>query len=141
MPPLSTVMAQPPIRNMLLGPVRNGQLVDVAMLPLGEHLKHVGMVHIVRIDDVYVVPDASPENTVDGARTRWKEDGVYADVTLSSGAPTTDVPVPFLMRDKILLVSLTMKTLSAQVPVARIIPGMERAHVGSAKEAHRPVLG
>ena len=70
MPLLSAIIAQPPIRNMLLGVVRNGQWVDVATLPLGERWQHVGIVDVVRIDNVCAIPDASQENTVDGVGTR-----------------------------------------------------------------------
>ena len=131
-------MAQPAIRNMLLGAVRDGQRVDV---PQGERWKHVGIVDVVRIDDVYAVPDADDANTTDGAGTRWRESGVYADVTLSSGAAATDVPASFLVQDKVLWVALTMKTLSdAQKTTIRMIPGMERAHIGTAKQARTEVL-
>ena len=72
----------------------------------------MGIVDVVQIDDVYAVPDADDANTTDGASTRWRESGMYADVTLSSGAAATDVPESFLMQDKVLWVALSMKTLS-----------------------------
>ena len=134
-------MAQPQIRGMLLGEVRDGQRVDVATLPQGERWKHVAIMDVVRIDDVYAVPDADETNTIDGAGTKWKDCGVYADVTLSSGAAATNVPAAFLMQDKVLWVALTMKTLSdAQTTAVRMVPGMERAHTGAAKQARTEVL-
>ena len=55
-------------------------------------------------------------------------DRVYANVTLSSVASTADVLVLFLMQDKILWVSLTMKTLSdTQTTAVRMIPGWREA--------------
>ena len=129
-------MAQPPIRNMMLGAVRDGQWADVGMLPQGLRWKHVNVVDIIRIDDVYAVPDAEQDAATDGAGTKWKDCFVYINVTLSSGAPVTDVPAAFLMQDKLLWVSFTMRSLSdAEVAALRTMPGMERAHVQSAKGA------
>ena len=57
----------------------------------------MGIVDVVRIDNVYAVPDAEDANTTDRAGTKWRESGVYVDVTLSSGAAATDVLASFLM--------------------------------------------
>ena len=88
------------------------------------------------IDDVYAAPDAEPVGAVDGAGTKWKDCSVYAGVTLTSGAPATEVRAAFLMQDKLLWVSLTMRNLfDAHAAVVRAVPGMERAHIQSAKKA------
>ena len=109
--------------------------MDVTTFPQGERWKHVGIVDVVRIDDVYAVPDAEDANTTDRAGTKWRESGVYADITLCSGAAATGVPASFLMHDQVLWVALTMKTHSnAQTTAVRMIPGMERAHTGAAKQ-------
>ena len=82
----SDTMAQPPIRNMILGAVPDGQRVDMGTLPQGVRWKHVSVTDVIRIDDVYTAPDAEPAGVVDGADTRWMDCSVYADVTLTSGA-------------------------------------------------------
>ena len=61
---------------------------------------------------------------------------VYADVTLTSGAPSTEVSAVFLMQDKFLWVLLMMRNLcEAQTAAIRAVPGMERAHIPSPKDA------
>ena len=63
------------------------------------------------------------------------DSSVYADVTLPSGATTTEVLAAFLMQDKLPWVSLTMRNLSdAQTAAIHPVPGMERAHIQSAKD-------
>ena len=57
---------------------------------------------IVQIDNMYKVPDAAPKIASDGAGMRWKHNGVYADVPVSSGSPATDVLAAFPLHDKIL---------------------------------------
>ena len=67
---------------------------------------------------------------------------MYADATLFWGGGGTNVPVLFLMQDKMPLVSLAMKSLSdAQKTTAiRVIPGLERADVYAAKQAKSEIL-
>ena len=126
----SDTMAQPPIRHMMLGAVRDGQRVDVGTLPQGVRWKHVSVTDVIRIDDVYTTPDAEPAGVVDGAGTKWLGCPVSADVTLTSGAPATEVPAPFLTQDKLLWVSLTIRNLSdEQTAAMRAVPSMERAHI------------
>ena len=126
-------MAQPRIRNMLLGAVRDAQRVDVGTRAQGVGWKHVNVTDVIRIDDVYLTPDAEPAGVVDGAGTKWMDCSVYANVTLASAAPTTEVPVAFLVQDKLLWVSLTMRNLSeAQTAAIRAVPSMGRAHIESA---------
>ena len=123
-------MAQPPISNMMLGAVRDGQRVDVGTRPQGVRWKHPSVKDVIRIDDVYTTANADPAGVVDGAGTKWMDSSVYVDVTLTSAAPTTEVPTAFLVQDKLLWVSLTMRNLSdAQTAAIRAVPGMERAHI------------
>ena len=69
-------------------------------------------------------------------RVRNGDCGVYADVTLSSGAAATDVPVAFLMQNKILWVSFTMGAPSdAQTDAIRTVPRMGKAYVGAARQS------
>ena len=120
---------------MMLGAVRDGKRVDVGTLPQGVRWKHVSVTDINRIDDVYTTADADPAGFVDGAGTKWMDRSVYADVTLTSRAPATEVPGAFLIQDKLLCVSLTMRNLSdAKTAAIRAVPGMERAHIQSAKD-------
>ena len=52
------------------------------------------------------------------------------------GGPTIEVPAAFLMQDKLLWVSLIIRNLSdAQTAAVRIVAGMGRAHIPSAKDA------
>ena len=61
---------------------------------------------------------------------------MYADVTLTLGAPETKVPAAFLVQDKLLWVFLTMRNLSeAQTAAIREVPSMGRAHIQLAKDA------
>ena len=84
----------------------------------------------------YGVQDAEPAGAVDGAGTKWKDCSVCADVTVTSGAPAREVPVAFLMQDKLPWVSLMMRNLSdAQAAAVRTVLGMDRAHIQSAKDA------
>ena len=123
-------MAQPPIRNMMLGAVRDGQKVDVETLPQGVRWKQVSVTDVIRTDKVCTSLDAEPVGAVDGAGTRWMDCSVYADVTPASGAPTTEVPAAFLMQDNLLWVSLTMRNLSdVQTGAMPADTGMERAHI------------
>ena len=132
----SDTMAQPLIRNMMLGAVFDGQSVDVGTLPQGVQWKHVSVTDVIRIDDMYTALDAEPAGVVDGAGTRWMDYSVYADVTLTSGAPTTQVPTALHMHDKLLLVSLTMRNLSdAETAAVRAVRGMGRAHNQAARDA------
>ena len=132
----SDTMVQPPISNMMLGAVCDGQGVDVGTLPQGVRWKHMSVTDVIRIDDVYTAPDAEPVGVVDGAGTKWMDCSLYADVTLTPGAPAIEVPAAFLMQDKPLWASLTMRKLSeVQTAVIRGVPGMERAHIQSAKDA------
>ena len=82
----SDTMAQPPIRNMMLGAVCDGQRVDVGTLPQRVRWKHVSVTDVVRIDDVYTAPNAEPAGVLDRSGTKWMECSVYASVTLTSGA-------------------------------------------------------
>ena len=126
----------PDTADMMLGAVRDGQRVDVGALPQGVRWKHVSMTDVICIDDVYTTADADPAGVVDGACTKWMDSSVYTDVTPTSRAPATEVPAAFLMQDNLLWVSLTMKNLSeAQTAAIRAVPGMERAHIHSAKDA------
>ena len=129
-------MAERPFRNMMLGAVCDGQRVDVGALPQGVQWKHVSVTDVIRIDDAYTALDAEPAGVVDWAGTRWLDCSMYDDVTLTLGAPAPKVPAAFLMQDKLLWVLLTMRNLSdAQTATVRAVPGMERAHIQSAKEA------
>ena len=83
----SDTMAQPPIRNMMMGAVCDGQRVV--------QWKHVSVTDVIRIDDVYATPDPEAAGVVDGPSTKWMDGSVYADVTLTSGAPTTEVLAAF----------------------------------------------
>ena len=75
---------------------------------------------VIRIDDVYTTAGAKPAGVVDGAGTKWMDSSVDAYVT----------------QDKLLWVSLTTRNLSeAQTAVTHAVPGMERAHIQSAKDA------
>ena len=42
-------------------------------LPQGERWKHAGVVDFVHIDNVFAIPDAERDATVDGAGTPWKD--------------------------------------------------------------------
>ena len=129
-------MAQPPIRNMMLGAVCDGQRVNVGTVPHGVRWKQVSMTDVIRMDDVYAAPDAKPAAAVDGAGMKWKDCSVCANVTLTSRAPATEVPAAFLMRAKLPWVSLMMKNLSdAQAAALRTVPGMGRTRIQSAKNA------
>ena len=64
---------------------------------------------MIHVNDVYELPDASPLITADRTGATWRDVGVFTDVTLSLGVPTTDVPASFLLQDKILRVAFTMK--------------------------------
>ena len=124
------------IRNMMLRAVRDARGLDVGTLPLGVRWKHVSVTDIICIDDVYAAPNAKTTAALDGAETKWKGCSVYADVTMTFGTPASEVPAVFLMQDKLLWMSLTMRNLSnAQVAAGRTILGMERAHIRSAKSA------
>ena len=115
---------------MMLGAACDGERVDVGALPQGVQWKHVIVTDVLRIDDAYTAPDAKPAGVVDWAGTRWLECSKYDDVTLTLGAPATKVPAAFLMQDKLLWVSLTMRNLSeAQTAAVRAVPGMETAHI------------
>ena len=72
---------------MMVGAVCDGQRVDVGTLPLGVRWKHVSVTDVIRIDDVYTTADAEPAGVVDLAGTKWMDSSVYADVTLTLGAP------------------------------------------------------
>ena len=121
---------------MMMGAVRDGQRVDVGMLPQGVQWKHVSVTDVIHIDDVYTTAEAEPAGVVDGAGTKWMDNSVYADVTLTSGALAIEVLAAFLMQDKLLWVSLTMRNLSeAQTAAIHAVRGMERAHIQSAKDA------
>ena len=129
-------MAQAPIRNMMLGALRDDQRVDVGTLPQGVQWKHASVTDVIRMDDVYTVPNAEPAGVVDRAGTKWMDCSVYADVTLISGAPATEVPAAFLMQDKLLWVSLMIRNLfDAQTAAICAMPGMPRAHIRLAKDA------
>ena len=125
-----------PFRNMMLGVVRDGRRVDVGTLPQAVRWKHVSMRDVIRIDNVYTTADADPAGVVHGACTKWMDSSVYADVTLTSGAPATEVPAAFLMQDKLPWVSLMMRNLSdTQTEAIHTVRGMERANIQSAKDA------
>ena len=112
--------------------------MDVGTLPKGVRWKHVNVTDVIRIDDVYTTADTDLAGVVDGTGTKWMDSSVYADLTLTSGAPATEVPATFLMQDKLLWVSLTMRNLSnAQTAAIRAVAGMETAHIQfqSAKDA------
>ena len=131
----SDTMAQPPIRNMMLGAVRDIQRVDVGTLPQQVRWKPVSVTDVIRSDDVYTKADGELVALVDGAGTKWMDSSVYADVTLTSGAPATKVLAAFLMQDKLLWVSRMMRYLSeVQTAAIRAVPGMGRAHIQSAKD-------
>ena len=107
---------------MMLGAGRDGQRVDVGPLPQGVRWKHVSVTDVIRIDEVYTTADAEPAGVVDGEGTKWMDSSVYADVTLTLGAPATQVPAAFLMQDKLLSVSLMMRNLSeAQTAAIRAV--------------------
>ena len=121
---------------MMLRAIHNGQRVDVGMLPEGVRWKHVSATDVIRINDVYTTAEADPAGVVDGAGTKWVDSSVYAEVTLASGAPATEVLVVFFMQDKLFWMSLTTRNLSdAQTAAVRAVPGMEWAHIQSAKDA------
>ena len=124
------------IRNMMLAAVRDGQRLDVGTLPQGVRWKHVSVKDVIRLDDVYPTVDADPAGVVDGVGTKWIDSSVYSNLTLTSGAPATQVLAAFLMQDKLLRVSLTMRNLSdAQMAAIHTVPGMERPHIQSIKDA------
>ena len=65
-------MAHPPIRNMILGAVHDGQRVDVGTLPQGVRWKHVSVADVIRIDDVYTMANADPRGSWTGqAPSGW----------------------------------------------------------------------
>ena len=110
--------------------------MDVGTLPQEVRWKHVSVTDVIRINDVYTTANADPAGVVDGAGTKWMDSSVYAGGTLTSRAPATEVPAVFLMQDKLLWVLLTMRNLSeAQTAALRAVPGMETAHIQSAKDA------
>ena len=98
----SDTMARPPIPNMMLEAVHDGQRLDVGILPQGVRWKHVSVTDVIRINDVYAAPDAEPVGTMDGAGTKYKDCSVYADATLTLGASTIEVLAAFFMQDKLL---------------------------------------
>ena len=123
-------MAQPPIRNMMLGAVRDGQRVDVGTLPQGVRWKHASVTGVIRVDSVCTTADADTAVVVDGVGSNRMDSSVYADMMLTSGPPATEVLAAFLKQDKLLWVPLTIRNLSdAQTAAIRAVPGMERAHI------------
>ena len=80
--------------------------------------------------------DADTAGVMEGAGTKSICSSVYADVTLTSGAPATECLAAFLMQDNLLWVSRTMRKLSeAHTAAIRVAPRMERAHIQTAKVA------
>ena len=122
----------PPICNMMPGAVCDGHRVDVGPLRQEVQWNHVSVMHVIRIDDVYMTPDAELAGVVDGAGTRWMDCCVYGDVTPTLGG----FPAAFTMQDKLLSVPLAMRILSdTQKAAIPAVSGTESAHIQSAKDA------